>query len=442
MLALLTPFYRVYRERIRPSLRRARDLFPLTPLGLFVACFGALALFHYGYQRIDLFLLVVGLVCLGLVAVSMVLSVAGAVVLGYRTRGRSTEDALNLECGFSRRTGFSVGAPWFVPFLRVGWSWVTPHVDVKLTRRGLRIEEEVTPTKRTLADEVRRRFEVGDTFGFTRVSFERVEERPVRFLPTTGALKQMQVLRTLAAGDAISHPDGPAGGERMDMRHYVPGDPVRFILWKVFARSREIVIRTPERAIGPSHQTVAYVVTGPADEPAAGAARVAVDAGALGADWVLGADGCEGYAEDLRSAHEVLARSGDATETSGGAGLGDFLKTATPGGLGRALVFVPARPGPWIDRVLLSLGRTKGDVEVVVCTDGVDRGAKKGGRWGRFLYRPDDSPGPAKGVGPAAAADVTEVCRRLSAGRVRVLILDRMAGQVYSAAHQLASEAA
>jgi hypothetical protein len=310
---------------------------------------------------------------------------------------------------------------------------------VKLTRRGLRINEEVTPVKRTLAETITRRFEVSDTFGFTRIAFDRTEARILRFLPTTGRLKQVQVLQSLSAGDQISHPDGPAGGERADMRHYVAGDPIRFILWKVFARSREIVIRTPERAIGPSHQTVAYVVTGPDDEPAAGAARVAIDAGALGGDWVLGADGCDGYAEDLRSAHELLSRSGDAPETVGGTGLGDFLKTATPGGLGRALVFVPGRPGPWIDRVLSSLGRMgRGDVDIIVCTDGVDRRDAKTGRLRRLLLQPKAPLGPDKGVGPSRAADVQEVVRRLGGGRARVIVLDRMAGQVYSAAHQAA----
>ncbi len=427
------------RDKVLPWLRLIRDLFPLTPLGVLVAALGSLALFYYGYGRIDLVLLVVGLVSVGLVAVSLVLTIAGAIVLSLRLRKRSAGDTLSLEVGFPRRTGFVLGAPWFVPFLRVGWAWTSPRARVKLTRRGLKIHEEVIPVKRTLAEEIRRRFEVGDTFGFTRISFERVEQRTLRFLPTTGRLKQMRVLQSLAAGDQISHPDGPAGGERADMRHYVAGDPIRFILWKVFARSREVVIRTPERAIGPSRQTVAYVVTAPDDEPAAGAARVAVDAGALGGDWVLGADGCDGYAEDLRSAHELLSRSGDAPEPVGGTGLADFLQTATPGGMGRALVFVPGRPGPWIDRVKASLGKMNvGDVEIVVCTDGVDRSKGGAGRVRRMLFSPKPPPGPEAGVGPARSEEVQEVVRRLGGGRVRVIVLDRMAGQVFSAAHQTA----
>jgi hypothetical protein len=422
---------------VLPWLRLIRDLFPLTPLGVLVAALGALALFHYGYGRIDLVLLVVGLVSVGLVGISLLLTIAGAIVLFVRLRDRSVGETLSLEVGFPRRTGFVLGAPWFVPFLRIGWAWKSPRAQVKLTRRGLKIHEEVIPVKRTLAEEIRRRFEVGDTFGFTRIAFERTEARTLRFLPTTGRLKQMQVLRSLAAGDQISHPDGPAGGERADMRHYVAGDPIRFILWKVFARSREVVIRTPERAIGPSHQTVAYVVTAPDDEPAAGAARVAVDAGALGGDWVLGADGCDGYAEDLRSAHELLSRSGDAPEPVGGTGLSDFLKTATPGGMGRALVFVPGRPGPWIDRVKASLVKmSAGDVEIVVCTDGVDRSKAGKGKVRRLLFSPKPQPGPEAGVGPSRAEEVQEVVRRLAGGRTRVIVLDRMAGQVYSAAHQ------
>jgi hypothetical protein len=404
---------------------------------------GALALLHYGLERIDLVLLVVGIVALALVSVALLLTIVGSLVLFLRLRKKTSDTAIKLECGFPKRTGFVVGSPWFVPFVRIGWTWVSPEVEVRLHRRGLQIHEEVIATRRALRDDVRRRFEVGDSFGFTSIAFELTEPRPVRFVPTIGALKRIEVLRSLAAGEDMSHPEGPLGGERMDMRHYVPGDPIRFILWKVFARSREVVIRTPERAIGPAHQTVAYVVTSKDDEPAAGAAKVAVEGGALGADWVLGADGCDTYASSSVEALEVLSRSGETPEEQGGAGLGDFLREATPGGLGRALVFVPGKPGPWIDRVLRSVAQSRSvGIELVVCTDGIDRTKESQSKVRRWLRRPMETFDPRKGVGPCRADEVAEVCRRLAATRARVVVLDRMGGRVYSEAHQRSLEAA
>jgi hypothetical protein len=296
--------------------------------------------------------------------------------------------------------------------------------------------------RRALRGDVVRRFEVSDTFGLSCVRFVAREERSLRFAPSAGALKQMHVIRSMAAGDHLPHPDGPAAGERADMRHYVAGDPIRYVLWKVFARSRELVVRTPERAIGPVHQTVAYLVTGENDEPGAGAARVAVECGALGGDWVLGADGTVDYADGVNEALELLARSSNATEAQSGAGLGDFLADATPGGTGRALVFVPATPGPWLDRIAAAVRtRTGTALEFIVCADGVDRGGGDGSWLRRSALAPRIEIDPKAGIGPAPSRDVAEVCRRLaSCGRVTVL--DRVHGRVYNEAHQRSLEAA
>ena len=423
-------------QRIRSVLGRARDLFPVTLLGLLVGAGSAWALFHYGLGRIDLLLLVIGIVGLGLVAVTFLITTLSALVLWLRLRKLVTEDALRLECGFPSRSGFVVGSPWFVPFLRIGWTWSEPKAHVRQIRRGLKLHEEVTPMRRALHERIVRRVEVSDSFGLTRITFPLVEKRDVRFHPAVGSLKQMQVVRSMSAGEDMPHPDGPAEGERMDMRHYVAGDPIKFILWKVFARTREMVVR----AIGPVHQTVAYLVTGESDEPAAGAARVAVDTGALGGDWVLGADGCEEPAYNREGALEALARSSRTDPEEGGSGLAAFLREATPGGPGRALVFVPAKPGPWIDNVLKAargLGRSGTRVEFVVCADGIDRREAKP-RWRRAMLREREELDAREGVGAASSAELAEVCRRLGSVRGRLLVVDRVSGRVFNEAHQRA----
>jgi len=429
-------------RRLRAIARTARDLFPITLLGLLVGGGSSLALFHYGMSRIDLVLLIVGVVGLGLLALCALLTTVTALVLWRRLRRRITEAELNGECGYVLRTGFSVGSPWFVPFVRVGWAWAEPEVHLRQVRRGLRLHEEIIPVRRALREQILRRIEVSDSFGLTRIRFDAREERPLRFAPSVGALRQMHVIRSMAAGEDLSHPDGPPSGERIDMRHYVPGDPIRYILWKVFARSRTLVVRTPERAIGPVHQTVAYLVAGPDDEPGAGAARVAVFSGALGGDWVLGADGCADRVSDSSQALDLLSRSANSAEGESGSGLGAFLEDATPGGAGRALVFVPARPGPWMARVVAAIrARGTSSVELVVCTDGVDRQGDAGGWLRRAAYRPVEDVDLTRGIGPASAADVAAVCRALAVTGARVVVLDRAHGRVYSEAHQRALDA-
>ncbi len=438
-------------SRLRNALTRARalgrtalDLFPFTPLGLLVLGGSALALFSYGIRRIDLVLLVMGVVGLALGVLALLVVAGTAVGVWLSLRKRSGGETLRLECGYATRTGFSVSNLWYVPFVKVRWEWVTPEAKVTLVPLRRRLHEEITPGRRGIYESIVRRVEVGDAFGLTRIAFKCTEHRALRLAPSVGSLKQMHVVRSIAGGDNVSHPAGPPEGERADMRHYAPGDPIKYVLWKVYARSRVLVVRTPERAISPVRQTVAYLVAGDADEPAAGAARVAVDSGALGAEWVLGADGNDGYARSVPQAMEVLAKSAHTSPEQQGAGLGRFLNAATPGGsVGRAVVFVPATPGPWLDRVLAAVrsrsvpNQAVSPVEFVVCADGISRRPKPT-LFARLALKPD---GEGDGRGPVHAAELAKVVGALSSARSRVLIVDRAAGRVYAEGHQRALEA-
>lgn len=424
----------------------ARDLFPLSPLGVITLASAAWALVHFGYFRSDILFCVIGGVALGLGILAILVSAATSIALYFKHRRRQGMDPLRLECGFAARTGFSTSNLWFVPIVKVSWSWVSPDAQVRQISLHRRYFEEITPARRGIHEAIVRRFEVSDAFGLTRIAFVLREERAVRFVPSVGSLKQMHVVRSIAGGDATAHPDGPPDGERADMRHYNPGDPIKFILWKVFARSRQLVVRTPERAISPVRQTVAYLVSGDGDEPAAGAARVAVDSGALGGEWVLGADGNDVNAKTSTQALEVLARSANTPREMGGAGLSTFLSKATTGGVGRAVVFVPARPGPWLDKVIAAArARTTPNqqwspVEFVVCTDGISR-APKTSWWSRVAFRQSTETVSPTVTPPTAAADVNAVVNALSSARARVLIVDRLAGRVYAEGHRRALEA-
>ena len=433
-------------RRVSALARRGVEAFPFTGLGLLVVAGCGWALVRYGIRHIDLLLLVVGAVGLALGVAAMLSTTLTALVLWFRGRGARDEERLRLECGYPARTGFSLSNLWFVPFVRVRWNWEAPEASVRLVPLKRRLHEEVTPMRRGLHENIARRVEVSDAFGLTRLTFTLRQQRVVRFVPSMGALRQMRVVRSIAGGDEISNPAGPPEGERVDIRHYAPGDPIKFVLWKVFARSRQLVVRTPERAIAPTRQTVAYLVTGVGDESAAGAARVAVDTGALGAEWVLGADGNDTYAKSAVQALEVLARSASTPTELGGAGLADFLARATPGGLARAVVFVPGRPGPWLDRVIATVraktapNQMHSPVEFVVCTDGIVPIVKTTW-WSRlaFQMRPAPASGP---VTPAPGAEVAAVLRALATTRAPVTLIDRVSGRVYPGGHHRSLEAA
>lgn len=293
----------------RGRLGRARDAFPLTALGVALLALSTIALV-VGAREVDLVLLGAGAVGAAAILVSLALVLlAFARVRRALAKSATARAPLVLECGSAVRTGFRLPRLRWLPGARVRWSWLAPQAKVRALAIGGWLEEEVLPRTRGFGETLARRIEVGDAFGLASIAFSRVEARAVRMLPSVGGLKPMHVVRTLAGGSDWSHPEGTPDGDRLDLRAYAPGDPIKYVLWNVFARTRELVVRTPERALSAARKTLAYLVAGAGDEPAAGAARVAVDVGALGGDWAFGADGVEGPALTKEAALEALARS-------------------------------------------------------------------------------------------------------------------------------------
>jgi hypothetical protein len=317
--------------------------------------------------------------------------------------------------------------PRWLPFVDVRWSWREARLEVVARREGGKLCEEIRPLARDHFQAIARRIEVRDVFGLARIAFCHHQARGGRFAPWVGGLQKIHVAHGLSAGDALTHPDGSPVGDYYDMRRYGDGDPIRFVLWKVFARTRELLVRTPEIALSPDRRTIAYLVAGDGDEPAAGTARLAVDSGALGAAWELGADGCADIASTREQALDVLAKSVRTPPASCG-DLRTFLGRARNSTTARALVFVPARPGPWIERVAAA-ATVRGAVpriEFVVCTDGVTTGSPRS-RWLRWALAqsPDEV--------ATMHDELMNVVDALGKTGANVLVVDRPGGRVVHA---------
>ena len=85
---------------------------------------------------------------------------------------------------------------------------------------------------------------------------------PIEVLPHLGGIRRLPVLTSLTGGEEFPHPMGLEDGDRVELRRYVPGDSARFIHWKVFGRTRKLMVRVPERALSRARRTVAYLVAG------------------------------------------------------------------------------------------------------------------------------------------------------------------------------------
>ncbi len=412
-----------------PVLRRLVGLFPLRPAGVLAGAGGLLIFGIYGLLRQDRLLLVFGGVWLLLWLLCLVSVLAGSLLLWWglpRGPGR----ALETESGERVRTGFSLHLPWFIPLLHLEWRWEYPaEVEVLPDVEGRHYTERVIARRRGSWAGIRRLLTVSDAFGLCAITFPHEELRDLRFVPAKGRLDRVHVVQGLSGGDAIPQVEGSPVGDPLDLRAYAPGDPIRYVLWKVYGRSRQLVVRNPERALAPTRRTVAYLVAGSGDEPAAGAARVAVQ-GALGQSWTFGADGSEGPASSTADAMERIIRSADVPLGEGARGLSAFF-SSTGGDYRRAVLFVPPRPGPWLEGVKAAMGGSglPPQLDFVVCTDGFAAPEKVP------LLAPPPVPDPTRPL-RTAPADLRKVLTELGKCSTTILVVDRRTGELYHP-HQL-----
>ncbi len=405
---------------------RLRERLPLTNLGLLVGSVSASAYFWFGVPRADYVVQLASLLGLALLALALLAVGPAAWILKRRLRGLPSGPSLNFEAKRGYATALRLPVMRALPVVEVEWDWEDPlGPKISVTREGSELVEHVESDERMLADEVTRRFTVEDAFGLARISLRHKERRSVLVLPHPGRLGSNPVLRAFTSGDELSHPAGELVGDRYDMRSYVYGDPLRLVLWKVYARTGELVVRTPERAISPSFKVIAYLPAASGDEPAAALARVSIETGALGEGWVLGVDGQEELVSDADRARIAIARSRSFRDDPAGQarGLPRFLATSGPTNRSRLIVFAPCRPGPWVDEVASAIKRWNGPSTVAVVTDGLEPEPE------RKLIDLAKLPAPSESTNTTTAASLRGITTPLVRSGASVIVVDRPSGR-------------
>ncbi len=411
------------RAAIARRTRWVLDLFPVTPLGLAVGGVAGFTLARFGRDELDLVLLVASLFALFLVALALVAVVLAALVVKARHRPPSLASGRELETGRFSPTGFRPLSPRFLPLVELRHSWVSPEgAEVRTIGRGKRASEEVFASHRGEHAEVLRRVVVRDVFGLAEIALRIRETTRTRILPHAGALARLPILSSLARGEDHPHPMGLEDGDRVELRRYAPGDPARFIHWKVYGRTRRLMVRVPERSLAPARRTAAFLVAAEGDEASSGAARVALHTGALGEDFRFAADGCPEPTSTPDAALAAVVRSA-AHRGESARGLAGFLATVERDGPVSLLVFAPSMPGEWLARVVDVARRRRGPVRAVVGIDGVATKDERRSILRRLLLREE----PAAGV-PRRALD--EVLRALGSAGIETWVVDRVTGRV------------
>ncbi len=425
-------------SRLIARLRRLFGWFPLTAAGVAITLVCVLALRVFGYGRMDLVVFALTLCGLSLVGLSLLMVTGSGLLIKPRVHKAVMDQpalALSAEAGYPNASGFVMPAWSWLPLMSLEWQIVS-HEQLRTVNRpdsdtGL-LEEEITPGQRCLSTAVTRRFILRDVLGLCRFSWHETQPAQWQILPLTGKLRTLPVLRSMDAEDGIPNPAGLPEGDRMDIRRYAPGDSTRDILWRVYARNRHLNVRLAERSVFYAERTLAYLITGPVDEAAAGVARFAVTHGALGSPWIFGADGSDYVASTTAAALPLIAGSRKPGHQNG-YGLEEFLRGQGQHGQASAqsacIVFAPATTGPWVGSLQQTLARHAGPFSIVLAADGlINKSAASLGQTFKTIMLENTAQTEPTGVDSAALQQLMADFSRRGA---YVLLIDRQSGQSF-----------
>jgi hypothetical protein len=106
----------------------------------------------------------------------------------------------------------------------------------------------------------------------------------------------------------------------------------------------------------------------------------------------------------------------------GGEGRGHFLAHGEAQGISACVLFVPHRPGPWLDRVAEDLAAHPGPFRVLVGVDGLQP-EQESSTLRKLVFREP----PHAGASPE---EVAAVCERLRQAGADVSLVDRTTGEL------------
>ncbi len=360
--------------RLQTAARWLIDRFPFTLAGTLILVVTLGSLYWFGYRRMDLVVFALTVCGIAIVAFSLMVVLGAGMVARRRLKSllpQLSDTPIELEAGYPNESGFRLRTLTWMPLVSLSWRVISP-TDIacnnRLTEDGRYLEEEITSLRRCRTARLSRLFTVSDVLGLCRFSWRLDQDVRLQALPRLGNLRHLPTLRSMSAEDGIPNPSGQPRGDRMEIRPYAPGDPVRNIMWGIYARNRHLNVRLEEKSVFDSRRTLAYLLSGPGDEAAAAVARVATESGALGDDWLFGADGSDSAADTVAGALALIAGS-RALDAPHAYGLDRFLEQ-NRGGNAHCIVFAAASPGDWPAALRRTVARYPGQFSVILATDG------------------------------------------------------------------------
>ncbi|MGB0646298.1 MAG: DUF58 domain-containing protein [Bradymonadia bacterium] len=383
-------FLKIRTQRLLHWLVRIREFIPFTGPSLVLCGIALLSFKYFAIEQSDFFIRSSITVFLYVFATLSVVTMATRFLISRRLTNLQfscessdviRQQRLVLEANMRNFRVF--------PLVEVHVHSTQPHrytIEEAQNRRNRRLI--LIPRRRGHLTQIELTFVVGDIFGLNRTSIRRTTPLQLDIQARHPALETTE-LRLPNEGDESAHPAGSLSGDYVDMRRYAPGDPQRFILWKAFARSRKLLVRTPERAESKEPAVALVLLTSPADAEAADVVRYFLEQGHQSLAFC--AAGLSKIAVNSQDALELLKASGTLIEPS----LDTMFDALTPflEGKGQRLIVVASPEDEHLDIRLAALRDRLNVSPYVILASSVTQ-QPKNSRWQRLGVTQQSEHGP------------------------------------------------
>ncbi len=380
--------HRLFQSALR-ILRSIVRAWPFTALGhfLFLAALGLY--FYYGRAQSDFVFHSVSFLIFGLEILALAAVFLGLLYLRYVARHLTfegdPEEARTLDAGSHQDLGLRLPSFRFIPIIDYRLRWRSPdrvQVTLQRTESG-RLREQVRFLERGRFSQIERYIEVSDIFGLVTTGFSFTRPASLCVQPAPVLAEAFCDLRQ-TSGEGFSHPLGNPTGDRVEMRRYCDGDPLRFVIWKAYARTRRLLVRTPERALNPEPSAIGCFVAGEGDEPSASTARMLLSSELYGENFVFLATGAQQPAENPRDALRDLIDSVQHRE-HGALDLHSLTASLPEHRLENCVIFVPERLGHWLEPLRAFVARLRRPPLLLLTTDQSPEKPLHQSRWQRLM---------------------------------------------------------
>ena len=115
--------------------------------------------------------------------------------------------------------------------------------------------------------------EFRDSLGLTRSSWRVQIGQRARVLPPPYSYQALEVQQGSVNSGDLFHDFQERTGDYYDMKRYAPSDGTARIIWSIYAKSGELVVREREQAVVPEGETAVFLIAREEDEEAASACR-------------------------------------------------------------------------------------------------------------------------------------------------------------------------